>query len=488
MGYHTVPLPAPGAVTSGQPFVVAVKVTSPGVSYPIAFEAPYADFSSAATAQAGQSYISSTGSTWTDLTTFVGNANVCLKAYVSAVAPTVGGFAPASGPVATGVTLTGTGFTGATGVAFNGVAADFTVDSDAQITATVPTGATTGAITVTSPGGTGTSATSFTVIEAALSLTVTVPNGTEAWTTASTQNLGWTLNAAVPAGGQFGVWLINQTTGSWYDAGYYDTVAGQTDYAPAFTVPNVPDGTYKAAVYYRADPTQWVWSVSGASAGAATITQGGVAITVTVPNGIESWPTGSTQSLGWTLNAAVPAGGQFGVWLINQTTGSWYDAGYYDTVDGQTSYTPSFVVPSIPAGSYSVIVYYRTDPTQWVWQTSAWTSATATVTAGGPLINVDVPNGTETWAAGSTQSLGWSILAAVDVGQFGVWLVNETTGSWYDAGYYDAVPLQNAYTPSFIVPAVPAGTYKAVVYYRPDPTQWVWSSNALSAGAASINP
>ena len=317
-------------------------------------------------------------------------------------------------------------------------------------------------------------------------ITVTVPNGTEAWTTASTQNLGWTLNAAVPAGGQFGVWLINQTTGSWYDAGYYDTVAGQTDYAPAFTVPNVPDGTYKAAVYYRADPTQWVWSVSGASAGAATITQGGVAITVTVPNGIESWPTGSTQSLGWTLNAAVPAGGQFGVWLINQTTGSWYDAGYYDTVDGQTSYTPSFVVPAIPAGSYSVIVYYRTDPTQWVWQTSAFTSATATVTAGGPLINVDVPNGTETWAAGSTQSLGWSILAAVDVGQFGVWLVNETTGSWYDAGYYDAVPLQNAYTPSFIVPAVPAGTYKAVVYYRPDPTQWVWSSNALSAGAASI--
>ena len=487
MGYHTVPLPSPVAITSGQPFVVAVKVTSPGASYPIAFEAPYANFSSVATAQAGQSYISSTGSTWTDLTTLIGNANVCLKAYVSAVAPTVGGFAPASGPVATDVTLTGTGFAGATGVAFNGVAADFTVDSGTQITATVPVGATTGAITVTTPGGTGTSAASFTVTAAAVSLTVTVPSGVEAWGTGTAQNLGWTLNAAV-SNGQFGVWLINQTTGAWYDAGYYAAVPGQTSYAPGFTVPNVPDGAYSAVVYYRTDPTQWVWSANGSSPGTATITQSSLAITVTVPNGIESWPTGSTQNLGWTLNAAAPAGGQFGVWLINQTTGSWYDAGYYDTVDGQTVYTPSFVVPSIPAGSYVAVVYYRTDPTQWVWQTFASSSGAATVTAGGPLISVDVPNGTETWAAGSTQSLGWSILAAVDVGQFGVWLINETTGSWYDAGYYDAVAAQTVYTPSFVVPAIPAGTYKAIAYYRTDPTQWVWSSNALSAGAATVTP
>ena len=333
----------------------------------------------------------------------------------------------------------------------------------------------------------GTSAASFTVTAAAVSLTVTVPSGVEAWGTGTAQNLGWTLNAAV-SNGQFGVWLINQTTGAWYDAGYYAADPGQTSYAPGFTVPNVPDGAYSAVVYYRTDPTQWVWSANGSSPGTATITQSSLAITVTVPNGIESWPTGSTQNLGWTLNAAAPAGGQFGVWLINQTTGSWYDAGYYDTVDGQTVYTPSFVVPSIPAGSYIAVVYYRTDPTQWVWQTFAASSGTATVTAGGPLISVDVPNGTETWAAGSTQSLGWSILAAVDVGQFGVWLINETTGSWYDAGYYDAVAAQTVYMPSFVVPAVPAGTYKAIVYYRVDPTQWVWSANALSAGAATVTP
>jgi hypothetical protein len=68
--------------------------------------------------------------------------------------------------VGTSVTINGTGFTGATGVSFNGTSvgsANFTIASDIQITATVPQGATTGQISVTTPGGTATSSTDFTV-------------------------------------------------------------------------------------------------------------------------------------------------------------------------------------------------------------------------------------------------------------------------------------------------------------------------------------
>jgi uncharacterized repeat protein (TIGR03803 family) len=80
------------------------------------------------------------------------------------VTPVVLSFSPASGPVGTQVVITGNSFTGATKVTFGGVkAAVFSVDSYTQITATVPTGAKTGKIQVTTPGGIATSPTAFTV-------------------------------------------------------------------------------------------------------------------------------------------------------------------------------------------------------------------------------------------------------------------------------------------------------------------------------------
>ena len=80
------------------------------------------------------------------------------------VTPAILSFNPTSGAVGTQVTITGTSFTGATKVTFGGVkATTFSVDSSTQITATVPTGAKTGKIQVTTPGGIATSATTFTV-------------------------------------------------------------------------------------------------------------------------------------------------------------------------------------------------------------------------------------------------------------------------------------------------------------------------------------
>ena len=82
-------------------------------------------------------------------------------------------FTPSSGPVGTAVTLTGNGFTGATGVTFNGTAAVFNVVSATSATTTVPAGASTGLIRLTTPLGTASSATVFTVTVPAPALTVT---------------------------------------------------------------------------------------------------------------------------------------------------------------------------------------------------------------------------------------------------------------------------------------------------------------------------
>jgi len=89
--------------------------------------------------------------------------SVVLRWALSGSAPSISGFTPASGAVGASVVITGANLTGATAVRFNGAGATYTVNTATQITATVPAGATTGLISVVTPGGTATSATSFTV-------------------------------------------------------------------------------------------------------------------------------------------------------------------------------------------------------------------------------------------------------------------------------------------------------------------------------------
>src|ERR1022692_63076 len=71
--------------------------------------------------------------------------NAGLKPFVSLVFT--------SAKVGKTIQILGQKFTGTTGVSFNGVAAAFTVVSDTYLTAVVPTGARTGSVTVTTPGG-----------------------------------------------------------------------------------------------------------------------------------------------------------------------------------------------------------------------------------------------------------------------------------------------------------------------------------------------
>jgi len=113
----------------------------------------------------GTTYITATvppGALTGDLTVTTGSTVLSTLSSYS-VTPTFKSFTPSSGAVGTEVTITGTGLTQATKVTFDNVSATFTVNSDSSITATVPTGAATGKIKVTTKGGSATSSTSFTV-------------------------------------------------------------------------------------------------------------------------------------------------------------------------------------------------------------------------------------------------------------------------------------------------------------------------------------
>lgn len=91
--------------------------------------------------------------------------------------PGITGFSPSGGGVGTAVTITGTKFHDVTSVTFNGVNATFTINSATQITATVPAGAASGSIRVTSPAGTAVSAATFTVTAVPAITGFTPPNG-----------------------------------------------------------------------------------------------------------------------------------------------------------------------------------------------------------------------------------------------------------------------------------------------------------------------
>jgi hypothetical protein len=111
------------------------------------------------------------------IATYDGDSSPCLSGFdgevedytitiTSPCTPThsVLSFAPTSGPTATDVTITGTGFTAGTTVQFNGITATVVFVNATTIIATVPAGETTGAITV-NQGGCNVTTSNFTQIK-----------------------------------------------------------------------------------------------------------------------------------------------------------------------------------------------------------------------------------------------------------------------------------------------------------------------------------
>jgi hypothetical protein len=164
-------------------------------------------------------------------------------ATTSTQSPTITGIFPSSGGPGTSVTITGTNLTGATAVRFNATnAPSFTVNSPSQIVAVVPSGATSGRIGVTTPGGSAQSAADFIVLSCSYAVsplsaafstgggsgssTVTVGSGCT-WT--ATSNVGWVTVVSGGSGSGSGTVAFNVSangTGSLRSGTL--TVAGMT--------------------------------------------------------------------------------------------------------------------------------------------------------------------------------------------------------------------------------------------------------------------
>lgn len=99
------------------------------------------------------------------ITVTLNGASAASQVTVAPVPPTVSGFTPPAGKLGEAVTITGTNFVNVQAVTFNGVAAaTFTVTGATALTATVPIGAATGPLSVTTAGGTAISTGHFVVL------------------------------------------------------------------------------------------------------------------------------------------------------------------------------------------------------------------------------------------------------------------------------------------------------------------------------------
>jgi RNA polymerase sigma factor (sigma-70 family) len=127
-------------------------------------------------------------------------------------APTIDGPTPSNGPVGTTVQVIGHNFTGATAVKFNGVAASFSITSDSQITAQVPSGATSGPISVTTPNGTASSSRTFTVTGTVPEINGFTPGSGTAGASVGISGLHFTGATSVTFNGVPATFVVNSDT------------------------------------------------------------------------------------------------------------------------------------------------------------------------------------------------------------------------------------------------------------------------------------
>src|ERR1051326_541149 len=149
------PLGNPGTTVfiNGVHFTGATNATfngKPGVNFAVQADT-FIRVDTPSNVASGPITVSSPMGTWTTSSNFF-------------VPPTVSGFLPAAGRAGTNVLIRGTNFLDATGVLFNGMSASsYTVLSNTAISATVPTGASSGLIRVVAPAGSAFSTSNFAV-------------------------------------------------------------------------------------------------------------------------------------------------------------------------------------------------------------------------------------------------------------------------------------------------------------------------------------
>jgi Leucine-rich repeat (LRR) protein len=219
-------------------------------------------------------------------------------------------------------------------------------------------------------------------IAAQRTLTLTSPNGGENWEGTTSQNITWTSTGSIA---NVKIEYSTNNGSSW------NTITASTANSGVYnwTVPNTPSTTCLVKISDTAGPA--ADTSDGVFIIAAFRT-----ITVTAPNGGESWYAGTAYNITWTSTGYIPTVNIY--YSLNGT--NWFSI---------TNSTPntgiySWTIPNTPGDNCLLSVS----------SISASDTSDSVFTILPPPIEITSPNGGENWSVGSTCNITWMNNAVID--------------------------------------------------------------------------
>jgi hypothetical protein len=251
----------------------------------------------------------------------------------SSPAPAISSFTPMAGQIGTSVEVRGWNFTGATSVAFNGTEAQFTLGSDSEIHASVPSGATAGSISVTTPNGTATSCCFW--VPPPPSISSFTPTNGPAGTSVSVQGEDFTGATSVTFNGALATFTVESSTNI-----TAIVPNGATNGPISVTT---PEGTATSSASYTVDIPP-----------VARFTASCAGVSCSFDAGASSDPDGTVQSYRWDFGDGAGGSGRSATHSYGQAAG--YTVTLTVTDDGGVTGTVSRTVTliSLSAHGYKV--------------------------------------------------------------------------------------------------------------------------------------
>ena len=314
-------------------------------------------------------------------------------------------------------------------------------------------------------------------------VTVTSPNGGESWAPGSPQTLTWSVSTPVLTG-DFQLWVVDSAN-TYYYVGSKAVDPALTNYSLGWNASLPVASDYKLTVYYRPDASVWSFTLNDISDAAFAIGTPAAVLTVTSPNGGESWAPGSPQTLTWSVSTPVLTG-DFQLWVVDSAN-TYYYVGSKAVDPALTNYSLGWNASLPVASDYKLTVYYRPDASVWSFTLNDISDAAFAIGTPAAVLTVTSPNGGESWAPGSPQTLTWSVSTPVLTGDFQLWVV-DSANTYYYVGSKAVDPALTNYSLGWNASLPVASDYKLTVYYRPNVILWSFTLNDASNATFAIGP